>query len=181
MKYITYEKKILEEIKNVLKKNPESNEEEIVKDINSSKNIFITGAGRSGLIGKTFAMRLMQIGKKVFVVGETITPAITKNDLLISICGSGKTKTTIDICKEAKETNAKIITITSNKKSQLTKISDFVILLEAKTKDTGKSIQPLGSLFEQSAFIFLDAVIIGLMKKTKTTEKKMRKKHASLE
>jgi len=36
------------------------------------------GVGRSGLIGRAFAMRLMHLGFEVYVLGETITPAVEK-------------------------------------------------------------------------------------------------------
>ena len=181
MSYIKNEKKIISEIMGVLKKNPEKSEKDLVRAITNSKRVFISGGGRSGLIGKTFAMRLMQIGKKVFVVGETTTPSIKKNDLLIVISGSGTTKTILDIALEAKESKATIACITSEETSPVAKTSNFIVLLKAKTKIRGKSIQPLGSLFEQSSFIFLEAVILGLIKKLKITENKMKTKHASLE
>jgi len=41
-----------------------------------AKRIYVTGAGRSGLIARAFAMRLLHLGFDVFVVGETVTPAI---------------------------------------------------------------------------------------------------------
>ena len=181
MSYIKNEKKILNEIKVVLEKNSEKSEKDLVKAIVTAKRVFISGGGRSGLIGKAFAMRLMQIGKKVFVVGETITPSIKKNDLLIVISGSGTTKTILDIALEAKESKATIACITSEETSPVANISTLIVLLKAKTKTRGKSIQPLGSLFEQSSFIFLEAVILGLVKKLKISETKMKKKHASLE
>jgi 6-phospho-3-hexuloisomerase len=177
--YISKEKKILEEIKKVLEKNSESSEKDIVKEIKKAKKIFVFGQGRSGLMAKSFAMRLAQMGKKTFVVGETITPSIGNKDLLLVVSGSGETKTVIDIVKEAKSVNAKIFCITSNNKSTIAKQSDKIIILNAKTKVCGKSIEPLGSLFEQSTLIFLDAVILGLM--GKNTETKMKKRHATLE
>ena len=181
MNYIKNEKKILKEIEVVLKKNPEKSEKELVKEIIKSKRVFISGGGRSGLIGKTFAMRLMQIGKKVFVVGETITPSIKKNDLLIVISGSGTTKTILDIVLAAKKSKATVACLTSEEISPIAGASDQIVILKSKTKTSGKSIQPLGSLFEQSSFIFLEAVILGLIKKLKISETKMKKKHASLE
>ena len=52
-------------------------------DINSftsailtADRIYVAGAGRSGLIARAFAMRLMHIGLESFVVGETVTPAM---------------------------------------------------------------------------------------------------------
>ncbi len=181
MNYLKTEEKILSEIKNVLKKNPETDETFLLQSILSSKKIFVFGQGRSGLIAKAFAMRLMQVGFDSYVVGETITPSITKDDLLILISGSGETKTVISISAQAKKVGTKIIGITSQKNSTLSKKCNKLIILKAKTKFKGKSIEPLGSLFEQTAFVLLDAVVLGLMKKIGTKEEKMRQKHASLE
>ncbi|MEM1857523.1 MAG: iron dicitrate transport regulator FecR, partial [Thermoplasmata archaeon] len=44
----------------------------------SSNKIFIYGAGRSGIIGKSFAMRLVQLGLTAYFIGETITPIVTE-------------------------------------------------------------------------------------------------------
>ena len=49
----------------------------------NSKNIFVTGAGRSGLAAKAFAMRLMHLGLSAYVVGETISPAIYEDDCIV--------------------------------------------------------------------------------------------------
>src|SRR5690242_18419180 len=59
--------------------------------IETANAIFLLGEGRSGLVGRMFAMRLMHLGKQAYVVGETITPAIGRGDLLIAISGSGET------------------------------------------------------------------------------------------
>jgi 6-phospho-3-hexuloisomerase len=48
-----------------------------VKHIIAGRKIFIYGVGRSGLIAKAFAIRLVQMGLEVFFVGETITPRTT--------------------------------------------------------------------------------------------------------
>lgn len=45
-----------------------------VKKVESHKRIFVYGMGRSGLMLKAFAMRLMQLGFIAYVVGETTTP-----------------------------------------------------------------------------------------------------------
>lgn len=179
MNYLSKEKKILDEIKDVLKKNPESSEKKLVQAIKKSGKVFVFGQGRSGLMVKSFAMRLAQLGKKTFVVGETITSPIEKKDILLVVSGSGETGTVSEIVDKAKDINAKVFCITSNEKSTIAKKSDTVILLKGKTKVSGKSIEPLGSLFEQSTLIFLDAIILGLMKKG--SEKKMKKRHATLE
>ena len=63
--------------------------------IMNSKNIFVTGAGRSGLAAKAFAMRLMHLGLSAYVVGETISPAIHADDCIVVISGSGETNTIV--------------------------------------------------------------------------------------
>ena len=60
--------------------------------IMNSKNVFVTGAGRSGLAAKAFAMRLMHIGYQPYVMGETITPALRENEVYQEICASQLSK-----------------------------------------------------------------------------------------
>ena len=64
---------------------------DLVQTVKAVPRVFITGAGRSGLVGRFFVMRLVHLGKSAFVVGETTTPAINEGDLLIAISGSGNT------------------------------------------------------------------------------------------
>lgn len=64
----------------------------MIEEIRNSDRIFVVGTGRSELVGKAFAMRLMHLGFNVHVVGEVTTPAIRDKDCLIAISGSGETK-----------------------------------------------------------------------------------------
>ena len=52
-------------------------------DVLSKNRIFIAGVGRTGLMMKSFSMRLMHLGLKVFYIGETNTPKINHKDLII--------------------------------------------------------------------------------------------------
>ena len=47
-----------------------------ITELLNAKRIYVMGAGRSGLVAKAFAMRLMHLGMHAYVVGETITPAL---------------------------------------------------------------------------------------------------------
>ena len=55
--------------------------EELVNGILESKKIFVAGAGRSGFMGKSFAMRMMRMGLDPYVVGETVTPNLEQGDI----------------------------------------------------------------------------------------------------
>ena len=127
-------------------------------------------------------MRLTQLGLKAYVVGEPTAPSIDKKDLLVVVSGSGKTETVYDILQEARKKKAETWCITANKSSKIAKKSQHVILIPAKSKYSHKkSIQPLDSSFEQTTRIFLDAVILMLMKKTRKNEKDLAKRHTTLE
>src|SRR5574344_1521837 len=85
----------------------------IIEILTTSKNIFVIGAGRSGLAGKAFAMRLMHLGLSAYVVGETISPAIYADDCILAISGSGETNTVVNAVEISKNRGSKVIALTS--------------------------------------------------------------------
>jgi 6-phospho-3-hexuloisomerase len=170
--------------------------EKFIKELLHAKRIYVMGAGRSGLVAKAFAMRLMHLGFQAFVVGETITPSLSKGDIMVIFSGSGKTKTVADIAETAKEIGAKICLITSDADSRIGKISDCIVIIEhhrdAVTDDAAefeirqmmgdhKSFAPLGTLFETASMIFADAVISRLVEITQTDEIALKNRHTNVE
>ena len=170
--------------------------EGFLSEILNARRIYVMGAGRSGLVAKGFAMRLMHLGLQSYVVGETITPALQKGDLIIIFSGSGKTKTVADIAETGKEIGAHICLITSNADSRIGKIADCKVIIENQRDDVRddaaefeirqvlgdhKSFAPLGTLFETASMIFSDAVISRLMEITKTDESALKNRHANIE
>ncbi|MGZ7127405.1 MAG: 6-phospho-3-hexuloisomerase [Halobacteriota archaeon] len=159
----------------------------------NQKRLFVMGAGRSGLVVKGFAMRLMHLGFNVYVVGETVTPAVETGDLLIVISGSGETKSIIDMSALAKAKGTRLAAVTSNRDSTLGTISDAIVVVKGRTKASGMdfmerqvvgshiSFAPLGTMFEISTMVFLDGIIAALMEITKKSEEDLKKKHATLE
>ncbi len=167
---------------------------EMLQLLTSCNNVFLLGLGRSGLVAKAFAMRLMHLGIGVYVVGETITPAIGEEDCLLAISGSGETSYIISTAQTAKKRNAKIVAVTSYEDSTLGKISDLVVHIKGRTKiDSEKnyirrqingrhqSLSPLGTLFEVTTLIFLDGVIAQLMVDLGKTEEDLKQRHTVLE
>lgn len=146
-----------------------------------AKQIFVYGAGRSGLVGRTFAMRLMQIGFTAFFIGETITPAVNKNDCAIFISKTGETQTAIQAAKIIDErVGADIVLVTASPESTLAGFADEIIHLDIIKTKKDKTLAPLGTVFENSAMIFLDAFIAELMDKIGESEEGMRTRHPIL-
>ncbi len=160
---------------------------EFIETIDSARCIFVMGAGRSGFVAKAFAMRLMHLGYNVYVVGETVTPRIRPEDLLIAISGSGETLSVVNISRKAKmEIGSKLVAVTQNKNSTLAKMSDIVIVLKGKTKndrnnDELSKLAPLGTMFELTALIFLDGLVAEIMSLKELTEEDLVERHAVLE
>ncbi len=159
-----------------------------------AKRVFVVGAGRSGLIARAFAMRLMHLGIDVHVIGETITPAPRDEDLLVALSGSGETSFAVSAAKIAKRVGTKIVVITSYPRSTLAKLADHIVTLPGRTKIASiksyldrqivgeyESLAPLGTLFEITALVFLDSVVAGLMAKLGRKEEELRARHATIE
>jgi 6-phospho-3-hexuloisomerase len=161
-----------------------------------AKRIYVMGAGRSGLVARFFAMRLMHMGMTSYVVGETIAPAVGEGDLIVAFSGSGNTKTIGDIAETAKNLGAQVALISSDPASRIGRIADYMIKVETQrdpiTCDAHeydirqmigeyRSFAPLGTIFETTSLIFGDAVISTLMDMTRTEESDLKRRHINIE
>ncbi|MCE5297774.1 MAG: SIS domain-containing protein [Methanoregulaceae archaeon] len=148
----------------------------------TARKIYVAGAGRSGLVARAFAMRLMHIGFESYVIGETITPALSPGDTLVVFSGSGETNSVYDVSETAKELGGRLCLITATRVSRMTALADCVVIL-CGTQTSGTSLPsqyevrqitgqyrsvtasfaPFGTLFETAALIFSDALISALI------------------
>lgn len=180
-------KKIANEVSEVLKQVPPGESEELAKKLHHAKRIFVVGTGRSGLIGKVFAMRMMHSDYIIYVVGETITPSIESGDLLLIISGSGSTGSLRQYAVKAQEVNATVALVTTNKNAAIGRLSNCTVCIPAATKkrlaSEPETIQPLGSQFDQTAHLLLDAVVVYLLQQHPEghDHTAMNQKHANLE
>ncbi len=151
----------------------------------SAGAVFVAGAGRSGLMGKAFAMRLMHMGVKAYVVGETVTPGIGAGDMLVLGSGSGETASLVAMAHKAASLGAQIGLVTVKPESTIAALADVTVQLSATAKEQNSgqrgTIQPMASLFEQSLLLFYDAVILKLMEIKGLDSGTMYGSHANLE
>ena len=177
---------VVKELEQTLSQIDTSASEKFVQLLDEAEEVFLAGAGRSGFQIRGFAMRLMHMGKRSYVVGETCTPNITEKGLLVICSGSGSTASLVAHAKKAKSLNAKLVLITINDSSPIAELADLVITIPAVSPKSAvqgqvKSIQPMGSLFEQSEGIYMDIIIMMLMEKLNMTSDTMFGRHANLE
>jgi len=168
---------ILERIKTTFEGEVEGTDK-FVDYILQSKKVFIYGVGRSGLIAKAFAIRLVQMGLEVYFIGETITPIVEEGHVVVIVSYTGETMSAIQTANIVRRVGARVVTITSNVSSKLAAASNLVILIHPPKDDDKKRLAPLGTLFEGATLIYLDGIVAMLMEKLGQSEGGMRKRHA---
>lgn len=178
---------ILDELRSTLAGVDPEQTDALVSGILSAGRIFVAGAGRSLLMMRGMAMRLMHMGLQAYVVGETVTPAISDEDILIIGSGSGETGTLKVMAQKAKKIGAKLGVITIFPESTIGELSDYVVQIKAATtkgeRESVRSIQPGASTFEQCMLLVGDAIVIQIIGELGIDQenKELMKRHANLE
>lgn len=174
---------ILKEICRCMKSVKEEDIRALSQMIAEKNRIFCDGAGRSRLQMEAFAMRLAQMGFSASAVGEVTAPPVGKNDLLIIGSASGKTGSLLEHASKAKDEGAAVAAVTADLFSPLAEKADLIVEIRASAKDraTRYSIQPMGSLFEQSLGILCDSLVLTLMEEGGITGDEMYRRHSNLE
>lgn len=152
----------------------------LINSIAESGKVFIAGAGRSKMVASMFAMRLMHCSYNVHIIGDSTTPSISKFDLFLIVSNSGETSQLVDFAKRAKGFGAKIILVTSNKESTIGSLADHVIQIGSTPRNI-ENVLPLGGRFELSTLIFLESIIIEIMKDNDFIDEDLQALHANLE
>ncbi len=125
---------ILEELERTLSHVQDEQYDRFANDVNGAQRIFTAGKGRSGFMANSFAMRLNQLGKEAFVVGESTTPSIQEHDLFVILSGSGSTEHLRLLADKAKSVGAKVVLLTTKPESPIGELAETVIELPAGTK-----------------------------------------------
>jgi 6-phospho-3-hexuloisomerase len=137
---------------------------------------FSSGQGRSGLVAQMAAMRLMHVGFDAHAVGGATAPSIGEGDGLWIFSGSGETPVTLHLARLAEGFGAHLLVVTTRADSTIAALAEAVIEVPtAGTRQFG------GSLFEQSALLLLDALMLDLTAGEPRAHAVMQARHANLE
>lgn len=158
----------------------------LADEIVEAGHIFFAGSGRSGLAIRGFANRLLHLGRSVSMVGDITSPRSRPGDLLIIGSGSGETESLVALARKAHRSGVRIGLITMDPGSTIGQLADATAVLpgaspKLRNATAITSIQPMGSAFEQLAFLTYDALILELMERLSQTAEEMFPRHADLE
>lgn len=157
--------------------------DDLIRAIDAHARTFVYGTGRSGLMLKALAMRLMQLGNTAFVVGETTTPSLQPGDVLIVASASGETASVVSAVEGALRQGVDVVAISGVGDSPLSRMVEPLIRIASATKRSTSqaSVQPLGSLFEQMLLVVFDAAVLRLSRQSEGMGARMAARHASIE
>jgi 6-phospho 3-hexuloisomerase len=149
-----------------------------VEVLSQAPQIFVYGAGRSGIIGRAFAMRLVQAGLRAYVIGESVTPIVKKGDAVFILSGQGESSSSIQTANIVRREGAELIVLTGRSGSKLAHTATHLLVLDFPEDPARPRIAPLGTLFESASLRLTDALIAELMVARGETETSMRRRHA---
>jgi 6-phospho-3-hexuloisomerase len=149
----------------------------LVRAMTDARRIFFSGQGRSGLMIRALAIRLMHVGLTVHVAGEPSTPAIGAGDLLIAVSASAGTKVTLEHMRVARDSGAGVALVSTKKPDS----GNADLLLTLPVRSAVPTVQHAGSLFEQAVLLLSDAIAWHLQKKLGVDDRLLNERHANLQ
>ncbi|MGO4689964.1 SIS domain-containing protein [Glaciibacter sp. 2TAF33] len=137
-----------------------------VDAILSAGSVFVIGVGREGLAARGFAMRLAHLGLRVHWGWDDTTPAVTADDTMIMVNGSGSIGHLDYVFARVRAVRATTVVVTAIAEAETPRAADVALVVPATVYrgdgDLVASIQPMGSLFEQCTQLVFDAAVLQL-------------------
>lgn len=157
----------------------------LVELLATSRRICIYACGREGLMMRALCMRLYHLGLDVHMVADMTTPPVGPGDLLLVSAGPGHISTVLALLGEARKAGARTACFTAEPGSQVTKLSDFTLVIPAQTmardQSSPTSFLPMGSLYEGTQFVFYEILVMLMKDRLGETADSMRARHTNLE
>jgi 6-phospho-3-hexuloisomerase len=135
----------------------------------------------------------MHLGRRVYHVGDVITPGIRRGDVLVICSRTGRSKVLLYYIDIAKRAGARVVLVAGERGSPVGRRSDVVLHLATgngegrppsrgrKRRKSTRGALPLGSLYEQALLLVLDHVVVRLMHALGLDEDDLRRIHTTFE
>jgi|TARA_B100000287_G_scaffold288153_1_gene271549 arabinose-5-phosphate isomerase len=167
---------------NLMKKSISKDQFELAVSIlfKTSGKIIIAGIGKSGHIASKIASTFSSIGASSFFLHPSEANhgdlgMVTKKDCVILISNSGETSELINLILHCKKLNIPIVSITSEKKSTLSKESSAKLIIPKNIEACPLELAPTSST--TCTLVLGDALAISILKKKNFTSKDFHELH----
>ncbi len=161
-------KSTISSLEKTLKINKSAEIEQSVSFLSKAETIGFFGMGGSAALAFDAYHKFLRTGKKCEYHSDThlqamIAGLLKKGDCIVAVSNTGSNKELIDNLAIAKENGVNIISITSNKKSPIAKVSDVVLLSYGKEK----SFKSEATESKISALAIIDTLFVAVCLKNK--------------
>ena len=157
----------------------------LIEELSAPRQIFCVGAGRSGILLRSFCMRLNHLGLKAYMAGGLPCPPAGAGDLIVACSGSGSSASVLAILRKGRAAGARVAMFTASEADARELEADIVIRVSAPAglvnPNERRSRQPMRSLFEQVVFICCESMVCLLEDRLGQDHDTMASRHANLE
>jgi DNA-binding MurR/RpiR family transcriptional regulator len=103
----------------------------------AAKSLLLIGVGTSGPIVEDAANKFFRLGLNVKAITDAhlmlmAAALLTPQDVLLAVSHSGSTRDPVETARVAREAGAKVVCITNNSLSPLTKVADLVLVTASR-------------------------------------------------
>ena len=157
---------ILAELGQALGRVDPASVERLAQALITCRAIVVAGVGREGLTARGFAMRLMHLGFDAHWVWEDTCPPVGFGDTMLIVSGSGEIAHLDSVAQAAGNAGATLAVVTAVPSGTTARRADVVVQIPAQTYkgdgDLVRSVQPMGSLFEECTWLCFDSLVMML-------------------
>lgn len=169
---------VLNETKNL---NEEESIEQAVNLIKSAKRILICGLGGSALVGYDFSYKLQKVGFSAIANADShaqlaLAATYSKGDLVFAISESGHTHEIVQICQQAKQNGASIISLTKYGKTQVSSLADIKLYSVAEEE----SLRLSSILARTAQEYIIDVLFIAITQSSRQSRKLLEKTNTTV-
>ena len=155
-----------------------------VRAIVAARRVMLYGCGREGLMMRALAMRLHHLGLDVCMQGDMTAFPLEPDDLFICAAGPGELPTASTLCSLAHDAGSRVLVVTAEPQGATAALADELLVIPAQTMAgdiDGRSVLPMGSLFEGAMFLVFEAMVLQLRDALGETAESMRARHTNME
>lgn len=158
---------VSDELRAVMQRVDEHEVQDLLDRLLAARRVVLVGVGREGLTARAFAMRLAHAGVDAHWVWDDTTPPVGPGDLVVAVSGSGRIPHIEAVMSNARDAGASTAVVTAAPDGVTAAAADARVFVPATaylaSGDLVASIQPMGSLFEQSTLVLFDSLILMLI------------------
>ncbi|MGL5796723.1 MAG: MurR/RpiR family transcriptional regulator [Cetobacterium sp.] len=136
-----------------------------VTALKKARKIMIIGVGTSGIIARDAEDKFLRLGLETTAVdneGLMLLKAryLTEEDIVLAISNSGNTEIILETLKIAKETGAKVISMTNSLNSKIIPLSDFYLIT---AKENSQNILKNHSIESKASQLLIIDIIANVL------------------